>query len=162
MGGGRDRKQQGRAMNWIRRIVLALGMGFALVASAAAFFMDEPAWFKDAIYMGTDWLLCTLVLLAVVSEAVTFFFRYRWLRGFLVAVAVAATIAPVLYLNAAVFLARGEADFQTWHLLPLFQTIYQVAATFLAAVVFVAISGLTVLVRVVASRLRPTPGTAKT
>jgi hypothetical protein len=123
----------------------------AFAASLGAIFLNDPRpWYRDAVVKGSLWVAASLVLVGLGAELLGRFFRGPVMQLYLLMLVITAAVVPNLYLNAAAFFGRETADFQTWHLLPLFAVMYQVEA-----VMWVAIfAGLGCLVYLALRRLR--------
>jgi hypothetical protein len=69
------------------------------------------------------------------------------MSAFLLAITVAAIAIPCLYVGMAAFFGRAQAEFYTWHLLPLFAGMYQIIGTAIVATIAGAIVGIAALFR---------------
>lgn len=117
------------------RVIYLLGFIALSAAAARAFVSDSPDWFGEAVYQGCIFIVITNSLLWGGSELVLKLKTICAIRIILLMVAVGAIASPSLYLVGAAFYGETKAEFDTWHLLPLFAVIHQLEAVVAGVVV---------------------------
>ena len=121
------------------RILFTTGLVVVLVPCVAVGWLEQRDWVTDGVYSAAIYAGVVLILSWALGELL---FRFVPAAGpVIVAAAISLAAVPGFYINSATFLGRGAADFNTWHLLPLFAVMYQMAATVLVAIAVMLVLG---------------------
>ena len=110
----------------IIRLIYVSGFVILVAAAIRTFLGAGPDWFGEAVYTSCAFVAVSLIVFWLASELALRFSTRRGVHFLVLAIALAAVITPVLYISRAAFFGQGSAEFDTWHLLPLFTLMHQV------------------------------------
>ncbi len=109
-----------------RRRIFSLGFVLLAIPSIGIAMLGEPGWVQSAVYQSSVVLAFAFLGLRGLTDFVSESHHGKLMAGFLLAVTMAGVFPVCVELNAAAFLGRASAEFDTWHLLPLFAVIHEV------------------------------------
>lgn len=124
---GQPRKSTlSRRLALANRLVMGIGVASLLVAALYTVVTDAPDWFDEAILSGCLVAGVPLVVAWGVLELLVLLPHSVAWKFFQLIVSTSFVIVPCLKILPAALFGQSHADFQTWHLLPLFAALHTV------------------------------------
>lgn len=102
------------------RAIYVLGLIAVLVASSVTFRNGGAEWFVQAIYVTCVAVGVTLLTLWGISEVFVRYIPVWWVHVVILIASIGGLAFPAFYLMMAALYGERHAEFQTWHLLPMF------------------------------------------
>ena len=106
-----------------------IGIFLAILSCLGAFFKNKELWFSEAVYLSAAYIILSIAFLYGFFFLVTKLWNGKIMSIFIFCVMLTAIAVPNFYINTAVFFGAEQAEFSTWHLLPLFAAMYQCMST---------------------------------
>lgn len=152
-----EEKHAGRRFRFLVRTLVRLLFlsGFAALAMATLHTArtGAPDWFQSPIYQSCEGVGVGLAIFWGISELLMACTHHAGRLLWVFVMAVAAIYIPWFYVFRAAWYGQAIADWQTWHLLPMFAIVNMaLVTTFLGVVSAVVIAVSSVVLRFCAGR----------
>lgn len=129
------------------RLLFLSGLVTLAIAANHVSDLDAPDWFASPVYESCWGVGIGVIVLWVFSELLMAFTRSIACRAWLLAVAFAVAYVPWFYVLPASWNGQAIAEFDTWHLLPLFALVHMITTiVFFGAIGGIAIAVISALV----------------